>query len=230
MALIKFSGLLSGISGKIGGTVFARNRSSAYARNWAKPTTAPTTKQTVNRARFGNQSSAWGMLDSAQRIAYNAAASAITLLNRLGEEYVPTGRQMFLASANNLANAGQATLSDPPANFEPPPIDDAIVITGSVDAGALDTLSLAYAELPNASMYIVEAAPVGNNVKQNMVNLYRQIATFATGAGDHNLLTEYTAVFGATAAVGQTIKFRIKTLNVENGMTSSGLIVETVLT
>ena len=89
MALVKFGGGVAGISGKIGGTVYARNKAGAYARSWAKPTTTPTPSQTVNRNRFGNQAQAWTALSSSHKSSWDAYAATVTRLHRQGDAYTP---------------------------------------------------------------------------------------------------------------------------------------------
>jgi len=54
MGLIKFSAIVSAASGKVGGNVFARNASGAYARSWVKPINPNTEKQQATRAQFAN--------------------------------------------------------------------------------------------------------------------------------------------------------------------------------
>jgi hypothetical protein len=229
MALIKFGGGVAGISGKIGGTVFARNKAGAYARNWAKPTSTPTAKQTVNRARFGNQSAAWGAVSVAKRDGWNAAAVAITLLNRMGEAYVPTGRQMFLSANNQLAAAQLTPIEDVPANFVPPTISPNITVNGSVVAGNIGSLLIGLTGVDASKFYSVEATGQMADIKENLTNVYRFIGSLAGSAMDINTAANWSALYGTNAEVGNVIWFRIKTVSVDNGMSSSPIIFKVTL-
>ena len=117
MGIVKFGGGVAAISGKVAGNVYARNRAGAYIRKWAKPVNAASIRQQEVRAAFGENSSGWGALTDTQRTAWNALAAASERLNRLGDSYVPTGRQIFIEANQNLATAGETLLTDPPSNL-----------------------------------------------------------------------------------------------------------------
>jgi hypothetical protein len=230
MALIKFSGLLSAISGKVGGTVFARNKAGAYSRNWAKPTSSPTPIQSANRARFGSQSAFWGSLTSAQRTSWNASASGLIRVNRLGEEYVPTGRQICLQANNQLVASAQTEISTPPADFTPPTIDPGMTATAVETAGIVTSLELSSTPIDTTKIFSVEAAGQSPNTKTNFTNQYRQIGTFPLDGDVPDLLSAYIAVFGNVAAAGNQIYLRVKTVDVSNGQASAPLIIVATLT
>lgn len=231
MALIKFGGGVAAISGKVGGTVFARNKAGAYSRNWAKPTSTPTPKQTANRARFGNQSAGWGALSSAERDAWNAAAPGTQLLNRLGDPYVPTGRQLFLGSNNQLAASGEPTIAAVPPDFVPPEIfADIFAPTHAVTAGVVTALTIKNSVTDATLVYTVEATGQMPNIKQNLTNVYRQIGNYAAGGADLNVLADWIALYGSGGVVGNVIWFRVKTVSNVNGMASSPVIFFATLT
>lgn len=230
MALVKFGGGVSALSGKIGGNVFARNKAGAYARNWAKPTSTPTIAQTQNRARFGNQSALWGALTSAQRDAWNAAATGTQELNRLGDPYVPTGRQKFLQANNQLVVVGQPQIDDVPVDFVPPEINPLLTISAAEVAGAMDEILLSITGVDATKVYSIEATGQMPNIKQNLTNVYRFLGFKAGSAGTIDLTAFWSDYYGATAAEGNVIWWRLKTVDVANGMASSQLIIQSVIT
>lgn len=224
MALIKFGGGVAGISGKIAGTVFARNKSGAYARNWAKPTNTPSVSQVNNRARFGSQSSNWSAVTSTDKATWEGLASGITRLNRFGEPYTPTGRQIYLESNNNLTAIGEAKIDTPPADYTPPNAPSAPTIHATVAGGVLTALTLSVIPDVDPSTYVFDATPLVSNSKNNVTNLWRQIGSGAGGIAPPNLLAFYTAVFGSAAAVGQIIWIRLRVLSTESGLASAPAI------
>lgn len=228
MALLKLGTLASMIRGSIGGTTYANNRAGAYARNRTKPINPMTAKQTASRARFGNQSNGWSGLDAGLKGLWQDQALTVTLLNRVGDSYTPTGRQLFLQLNNNLAHSGFSTITSPPGDTTPPDIDPAAGITLQVDAGALSNATFNMdASGPGISL-IVESVPLSSGNRVNNSNLYRYVGTFP--ADDPvDVTTAFTALFGAAAVEGQIGYFRIRTLNETTGYTSAPLIVSGVV-
>jgi hypothetical protein len=231
MALIKFGGGVAGISGKIGGTVFGRNKAGAYARNWAKPVNPVTPSQSQVRSIFGNASAAWGALIPAKRDVWNSYAATLERLNRFGEAYVPSGRQIFLESYNSNAQAGMAPLTDPIVGATPPPAAEGLVLTATVTAGVLTALGLAWTSPGSGSpqMLIIEATPPRPDTKTNVNNEYRQIAVEPTDGSPAVLLANYTSVFGNTATVGDVIRIRVTTLDGETSLRSAAVLASDIV-
>lgn len=225
MALVQFGGGVSAISGKSGGTVYARNRSGAYMRNWAKPTNAPSPIQTANRVRFGNQSQAFATLDTSVQEMWQGLASTITRKNRFGADYVPTGRQLFLEVNNNLAANAKTELLNPPMNVTPPSLSDTLEFTANQDSGTLAEMELSITGVEPDKFYVIDATPLLSTSKNNAVLLFRNIGNFAGSAAVTNLLPAYTAMFGTVAEPGQIIQLRIRALNTVNGIYSTELIL-----
>jgi hypothetical protein len=229
MALVKYGNGVTAMSGKIAGNVAARNKAGAYMRAWAKPTSTPTIKQSQNRARFGNQSALWGSLDPTGRAAWNAAAPGTQLLNRLGDPYVPTGRQLCLSSNNQLVAAQEDQIPGVPADFTPPEISPDLAIIATISAEVLDTLDLGGTGVDATKIYQIEAVAQQPNIRQNLTNIYRVIGQAAGSATTINLLAMYVAAYTNAATIGNVIWFRIKTVNIANGVASAPLIIQTVI-
>lgn len=85
MALFQAGGGVAVISGKIGGTVFARGPSGPYMRNWVKPIDPNSTRQQSIRFAMAQLSTRWvETLTDAQRAAWATYAANVELPNRLG--------------------------------------------------------------------------------------------------------------------------------------------------
>jgi hypothetical protein len=120
MPLVKFSALVSGMSGKAQGSVFATNRSGAYFRNNTgkiKPQTAKNSKQ---RSLFTAVSQAWRELDNDEQAAWNAAAPNFPRVNRFGDPVVPSGYNVFMRLNGTRAVIGLPIMSTPPLPRELP--------------------------------------------------------------------------------------------------------------
>lgn len=109
MAKIALGGGVAAISGKSGGTVFARNKGGAYMRNFVKPTNPSTTYQEEARDRLTQYSNEWRTLTDAQRESWNAWAAEHPVLDRLGAAKTLTGAQAYTKINTNRDLAGDTT-------------------------------------------------------------------------------------------------------------------------
>jgi hypothetical protein len=229
MSLIKTGGGVAAISGKTGGTVYARNRSGATARNWAKPVNPGTSRQTDVRSFFAAASAAFSLLSLSQVAAWNAYAATMTRLNRQGDSYTPTGRQIYIEQYSNMQAVGETPLSSPTQWNNVPAMTSLGAIVAESDSGEVGTLTLAActAQIPSGAggIMIVEAAPAHKASLTNVNNLYRQIYTGAP-AGAHNLAAGYIAVFGNALTTGQVVSLRIRVVDEDSGLGSTYMLAE----
>lgn len=139
MALIKLGGMIAEVRGSIGGTVFARNRGGAYARNRSIPINPASPAQIGVRAELGNLSNRWStVLTQAQRDAWDLYADNVPLPNSLGELRNVTGLNMYVRANSLLALVGGTQVDDGPTEFTQGPT---IQPTMTLDAAA-DTLTV----------------------------------------------------------------------------------------
>lgn len=132
MALVKFGGGVIGMSGKIAGNVFARNRYGNYVRAGTKPINPRTALQTEVRAAMSLMTVRWAeSLSGAQRVAWNEFASNVPMTNRIGEVIKLSGYNHYLRSNTILARAGKSAIDDAPVTFEIPEADPLFAITAS---------------------------------------------------------------------------------------------------
>lgn len=109
MAKIALGGGVAAISGKSGGTVFARNKGGAYMRNFVVPTNPSTTYQEEARDRLTQYSNEWRTLTDAERESWNAWAAEHPVLDRLGAAKTLTGAQAYTKVNTNRDLAGDST-------------------------------------------------------------------------------------------------------------------------
>lgn len=141
-ALIKLGGAVADIRGSVGGTVYSRNRYGAYSRNRTIPVNPASEAQTKIRSIMGQIRNAWfNTLSQANRDAWDAYASAVTMTNRVGESVKLTGWNHFARSAAALLYNDEAIVKAGPVELALPEVDS--TITGTVSAGA-GTVSLAF--------------------------------------------------------------------------------------
>jgi len=168
MASIKFGAGIVGMAGKIAGTVFARNRSGAYARAWAKPVNNRTERQVAVRALAATLGAMWAALSEAQRAAWNLYASDVTMVNRLGEAMNLSGYNQYYRSNAARLNAGLAAIEDGPTVMNLAEEDSSLAITVTA---ATNTVSVAFdntypwANEDGGAMLIYVGEPQNANVQ-----------------------------------------------------------------
>ena len=229
MALIKFGSGIAGASGKSGGTVYARNNAGAYMRNWAKPTNATTPLQSQARQRLSNAVAAWNGLTQGQVDAWNAYASTMIRLNRLGDSYTPKGRQIFIECYTNCVIGNVPVLTTPGPSSVSPSMKDLSFAALAGTAGLLTvcTVVTSSVDIPSDASYsdcpaIIYGAPAhsagkGNVNKQRRVVVTETVDTLNSGL---DIFAAFNAYFGATSADGLVIDLWVKAIDSGTGLAS----------
>lgn len=227
MSKIKFSALVSGMSGKLNGSVFARNRSGAYVRNKTTPTNPQTIYQVEVRSRLATYSSKWRDLTQSQRNAWNSQVSEWAKTDIFGDIVNPTGKNLFTLVNMNLENAGGTPVSVPPSKVG---VESPTAVTITATAGT-PSLSITFgpSPVPTDLVAVVDmTAQLGAGIGY-FKNQFRQIATIPTaGTSPYDALAAYTARFGALIE-GKKIAVRIKFINSVTGEVSQSLVSSVII-
>lgn len=127
MPQIKFSGLVTAMKGKAGGSIFSQNKQGAYFRNNRWGGGRKSARWDAAKNRLQTMSNAWRLLTSEQREAWQAAAVNYPFENKFKEEYIPSGYQLFMSLNGTLYAQGLPTLAVP-AEKRPFPEDVQIAV------------------------------------------------------------------------------------------------------
>lgn len=112
------SPVYSQASGSIAGITYSHNRGGMYTRQRVKPTNPNTTLQQARRNSFGTLSSRWGaVLTQAQRDAWEVYAQNTPTVDRLGNQLILTGQQMYVRNNTVLSAANMVPADDAPTTF-----------------------------------------------------------------------------------------------------------------
>jgi len=132
MALTKFGGGITQMSGSIAGNTFAKNRYGSYVRARTKPVNPNTARQVVVRSAMALLTARWSqILTAVQRTAWNLYGSSVAMKNRLGETIFLTGFNHYIRSNMLLQQSGLTLIDDGPVIFELPAADPTFAITAS---------------------------------------------------------------------------------------------------
>lgn len=119
MALLVLSGLITNITGKLGGSYFSKkNGSPSVNRCGSKLTKADSGRSELQAAqqRLGAVARSWQALDAEQRLAWQTLASTLTFYNKANQPYTPSAYEVFMQRNVTRNLLGQSALSVPVAN------------------------------------------------------------------------------------------------------------------
>lgn len=231
MALFR-SPLFADIRGSIGGTTFSRTRGGSIARNRTNPINPNTTRQAAVRADLNNLAFIFNTFDRSTVEAWNEVAASYPTKNKLGEEYVPSGKQLFISCGLNLRSINVLTNPILPSAAPAIPQCDIslAVATAEESAGILENLGIqnVTSDLPTAKI-LVRATPNLPAARGANTNRMRQI-TNATQALPIDLFPSWTTVFGTPpVAAGQIINLSVAAVHPTNGLSSAWFFLRTII-
>jgi hypothetical protein len=131
MPQIKFSGLVTAMKGKAGGSIFSQNKQGAYFRNNRWGGGRKSERWDNAKIRLSYLSNQWRLLSAEQREAWQAAGKDYPFENKFKESYIPSGYQLFMSLNGNLYAHNLPILSVPAENRPFP--DDYSISGGTPD-------------------------------------------------------------------------------------------------
>lgn len=226
MAKVKYSALVSGMSGKLNGSVMAKNKAGDYIRTKVTPTNPQTTAQVAARNRLATWAQAWRGITQAQRNAWIAATASFPVINVFGDSKLLSGNALYTQLNTNLALIGASAIDDAPS----PVAITAITALSATAAAGTPALSITFAPTPVATgeKLLIEATPCVPPSQKFVKNRFRVIASVASaGTSPYNALSAYAAVFG-NPVEDQVIYIRVTVISSVTGQ--RGVPVQTSAT
>ena len=220
MARIKFGMMMTDARGKLGGHVFTKTRSGATIRTKVTPTNPQTSAQGTVRGLFGNLSRFWALLTLSEQLSWNGVVGEYKKTNAFGDQYQPSGKNLFQMVNTNLNTVGAPQTNTPPAGRGVLAFDN-LTVEFLPSASQL-ILSVHLLDTPGASDFIViEATAPMSTGRFNFSGSYRQISVSPAGniPDDTVLFNLYTAKFG-TPLAGRKVSFRVYTISSASGIAS----------
>lgn len=227
MSKIKWGAIVVDGRGKLGGHVFTKTKSGATMRTKVTPVNPKTSAQAAARSRLGGNSQAWASLSEAQRRGWNTLASETSKTNIFGDQYFPSGKNLFTSVNNNLVMTGNPSISNTPTFGELPFIVDMQAVVDTVVETILLDISLDGSVADMA--LVIEATQPSSPGKFNFDGSYRQIAVSENGAPPTAtaLWDAYEAKFGKPAQ-GRKVSFRAYYISTSAGNASPRFSVSAI--
>jgi hypothetical protein len=221
MAKIKTTAIVADIRGKLNGTVFSKGRGGAYMRTKVTPSNPQTEAQAEVRARLGSFAQGWRSLSEEVRSAWNGAVANFSSTDIFGDIRNPSGINLYTKLNSNLAEAGQAAITNPPLPSGAAAVTT-ISATGDVSDSEIEVVTGA-GNVPVGNTLIIRATAPLSPGKSFVKNLLRNVDMQAAGASEtKNIWTAYVAKFGAPVA-GQKIGIEAYHINNTTGEKSPSI-------
>jgi hypothetical protein len=214
MAKIKLGAFITEIRGKVGGTIFSKNKGGAYTKNKVTPSNPQTQKQQAQRSLLTTFSQAWRNLSEAQRTAWKNGAQNFPLVNIFGDVYYLAGNMLYNRLNLNLEKIGQSPISDIPT---PEGTTECLATSLTASATVLDIAISA--AVGGGNSVLVRATPGLSAGISNFSNRLRDLEVFGAGATSPlDIFASYSAKYG-TPKSGQRIGVEIVAVNNTTGET-----------
>lgn len=219
MAIIIPGVAISQASGRVGGTIFSRNRGGAYIRNGSIPATVTTPAAQSIKSITAAMSQLWATLNEEEREQWREWAAQNPVINRLGQSRTLSGHQAFVQTNARLQYGGFSTIASPVLTPSPAPFTPgAVVFTPNTS-----TLTVAYTPTPAPAgtavqVYAYLANSAGVAYVKNRLALVHTSATAA--ASPVAIWGEVENRFG-TPQAGQTLHLGLRALDSTSGAVSS---------
>ena len=211
MAKIKLSMVMSDISGKLNGSVFARNRGGLYVRTKVTPANPQTAAQQLARSILGALSQGWKALTVAQRLSWNNAVTNFASTDVFGDIRNPSGLNLFVKLNANLQNVGIPAITVAPsptgviASTPFTLVADATLGTFTLDNGSI--------VVPADTSLVIESTAGVSAGKSNVNSLYRKIGTLAPAGVISADFAAFQSLKFGSLVIGQRYSVRIKFVN-----------------
>lgn len=219
MSKIKWGAIVVDGRGKLGGHVFTKTKSGATMRTKVTPVNPQTSAQASARSRLGGNSQKWGNLTELQRESWQNRAKETSKTNIFGDQYFPSGKNLFTSLNNNLLLVNSQPLTTAPAMAQMPFIIQMTLSIVTNPAGI--NLSFDYSGTVDDNYIVYEATNGFSQGKYNFDGSYRCIATKLAEEPltSTELINAYREKFGAIVA-GTKISFRCYFININTGQAS----------
>jgi len=228
MGSIKFSGLVTGIWGKLNGSVFVRNRSCAVIKNKQTPHNPQRLYQGFNRSNFNYLSRHWKDLTQAQRDDWNSLSLTVSIYNHWGDKYNPSGFNLFCRLNHNLFLCNRPLIDDAPVSSSVVPLSS-FSVAEIIEGWENMFIQFAGQTTDPDTIHIVYASPcVSQGISYNKAN-FKVVSLIPAGTDSaYDVWDGYINIFPIPRAT-RKIFFKLRAINKNTGFDSIIGIASTIV-
>ena len=229
MARVQYGTIVTGLSGSVGGNVFARNINGNYTRRKSRNVNRNTISQANFRNGFGSIQRLWRSLTTSQRNTWAVATPLYPYVNSLGVTSYYTSFQLFSKLNNQLFNVGVS-----PVFVAPGPVSiDGLVFFSAVYFYESASLGVSIGDTTTG----LQTVPVGfvlrllatnslsSGIEKPPVSAFRVLHDIPAGGSmiDTTLLPLYVELFGHVPLQGSNVFIEAFLVSKSNGQRGSSI-------
>lgn len=193
--LARYIGIISSDArGSIAGVTLTRGRNGSNMRSKVSPVNPQTTAQALRRGQLAGYSGAWKSTDPTVITAWQQLANQITYTNSLGQQYHPSGQQLYLGCRANLALLSSFAPPTPPSIPPTPPV--ITTLGGTLKPNNVLLNWTLYGTATDWQMVSYASRPVSRGVTYFSINDARFMAHTNASSLSVDLTNRYSQVFG----------------------------------
>jgi hypothetical protein len=219
------------LAGSAGSTTASHNKYGSYFRTRVTPVNTETTKRSAVRSAFGGWSNQWKALTTGQRDSWNALASTVTLQDKQGVSFQPSGFNLFVSANQNNYGLSAAVVDDAPA-WDPPAAPVISNATFEEETGILAAASVTFSPTaPTGVSYVWEASPpMSPGVSMVPRSLYKRVGiTVPAGTSPTDVSVGYETTYGTSLPVGTKVFIRGRAIDEATGQASPWAYFTTIV-
>lgn len=213
---VKFGAFVTDGRGKIGGTVYSKNKWGAFARNLVTPTNPASPYSANVRNHFNTNVQLWNSLDDVQKKLWTDFAIIHPRTDVFGSTYTLTGQTMLLSTNQNMQAIGGTDFTVP--GTDDVPAENWLIMSVDADSAGLIKITTAFAPNNANNFCAVFATPGMSPGRTVAYQQYRQIGSIpADGSTIFDISTDYLAKFGALVA-GTKVFVKLRQIDDRSGL------------
>lgn len=201
MAKIIPSGLISEITGKVGGSVFQRSQSGIILRSFTSPINKNSNLQNISRAISSTVLNAWLSLTDSQRLLWQQFIQYMPAKQKHNKFLFLSAQQVFIKFNSYRLHYGFSILTSP--KFYKCAITP-ISLSATSDNINL-TVTANRAMVSNDEFIILFMTIVFSSSINNPGSRYKLIKLVTTNTDIYNITSLYTSIFGRIPQSGETL-------------------------
>lgn len=201
MARVKFSGLISEISGSIGGATFSTSRHGPVIKTKHKPSFKSKGFQSSTRRAYSQAVNAWKLLTPSERANYNSFAKVFPSYPASGVKSPLSGYELFLKYNTIYGTIFPGILTS--FNFDPPQTPSVSVSMQRTATELLVTNTCIPSTL-NFTLFH-KMSPPSKHIRKSLLNRVRLLVARPTRDNTSNRLHNFLNTFGYAPESGDFV-------------------------
>ena len=206
MARVKLSGLISEISGSVGGMTFQRNNAGNSLRSKPRPVNkSGTASQNSVKLLMSLLQNTWLTLSDANKLAWVAAALYYSIRTKHNSSKELTAFQLYIKHGMYMLLAGRSSINAPTLS---PTLFNFTSIIFSV-AGGVFYMYIVADSLDTNNWLMLKVSGRQKLSESYQASRCRNLTPLPPGSAEYNITSLYTSVFGVVPVLGDKISYQL---------------------